>query len=47
MIEEERVRRTTPLFQTVPTTPIPNMSTIVTISVSYILIEIEQKPRYS
>jgi hypothetical protein len=47
MIEEERVRRITSLFQIVSTTPIPNMSTIVTISVSYILIEVEQKPRYS
>jgi hypothetical protein len=47
MIEEERVRRTTSLFQTVSTIPIPNVSTIVTTSVSYILIKVEQKPRHS
>jgi hypothetical protein len=47
MIEEERVRRITSFFQIVPTTPIPNVSIIVTTSVSYILIEIEQKPRHS
>jgi hypothetical protein len=47
MIEEERVRRTTSLFQIVPAIPTPNVSTIVTISVSYILIEIERKPRHS
>jgi hypothetical protein len=47
MIEEERVRRITPLFQIVLATPISNMSTIATISVSYILIEVERKPRHS